>query len=341
MAAVTRSFDKKKMTVRREFGIKSVADIQTEININVRIELPKDDRNFPAGCVQGFAVIENLEVPAVGPGHNWLGDLRMDVQESVKKRIRPFCKNVDVYIYPTPRIDFPECKVTYVSRKNPGGIPIQGQEVHGQLYFGVTRPLDAGGDRFVLTFPLSVKEPLTPLKPDNYGLVERHIRLMSDVILVGSDGGEVRCVKEVLTAHSEVFERMLNSTGMTECEDGVVRIKDFASKSLASLWHFVMWGGTDGWEGSPQSSVEMLLLGDRYQVRPLMSLASKVLMKKITSSTVLPILSIAHAVRSWELRDKAIRFVITSTNIPSKELMKLNKEIQELIMARSLVYLRL
>ena len=144
--------------------------------------------------------------------------------------------------------------------------------------------------------------------------------ILDSFALVAMDAQEVSCFKLVLGTRSTVFKAMLETPSCKEVLEGKVVIKDMDVFTLKSFWHFLLHNNIqqalmihfkkeDFVTYACELALNLLVLGDRYDVRDLSMQGQKWLREELSPDNVLRIIKVANLVSARELVDFGLKFV--------------------------------
>jgi len=137
----------------------------------------------------------------------------------------------------------------------------------------------------------------------------------SDMILVSSDGGEVKVHSVIMIARSPVFRGMLES-GMVEQSSRRVEVKDFG---LSVVEAFVQYIYTAHIGEEFETLVELLKIGNKYLVDTLMGDCAKklALMLSENKARALSLGAMAEVLSCEELLESCAKFVAKNVEVLS------------------------
>ena len=112
--------------------------------------------------------------------------------------------------------------------------------------------------------------------------------------------------KTLLSLTSEVFYKMINSSITKESQTNSVEINDFLPETIQSFWKIV-----HGKEMSKKEEFtpEILLLSQKYFIKPLIAKCVYHLMKTLTQENVFEVVKIAHLIDEENLLKTASKFL--------------------------------
>ena len=112
--------------------------------------------------------------------------------------------------------------------------------------------------------------------------------------------------KTLLSLTSEVFYKMINSSITKESQTNSVEINDFLPETIQSFWKIV-----HGKEMSKKEEFtpELLLLSQKYFIKPLIAKCVYHLMKTLTKENVFEVVKIAHLIDEENLLKTASKFL--------------------------------
>ncbi|XP_057321496.1 speckle-type POZ protein B-like [Microplitis mediator] len=132
----------------------------------------------------------------------------------------------------------------------------------------------------------------------------------SDVTLVV---GEVKIPahKVILSAHSPVFSRMLQSE-MRESKENIINIKEVDAEIILEMLHYFYTGETKASHDS-ETALKMLEVADMYQTTELRDICKFTLVSKMSVDNVLYILDAADDHNATDLRNSAMSFIVSNS----------------------------
>ena len=112
--------------------------------------------------------------------------------------------------------------------------------------------------------------------------------------------------KTLLSLTSEVFYKMINSSITKESQTNSVEINDFLPETIQSFWKIV-----HGKEMSKKEEFtpELLLLSQKYFIKPLIAKCVYHFMKTLTKENVFEVVKIAHLIDEENLLKTASKFL--------------------------------
>merc|ERR1711874_307091 len=130
---------------------------------------------------------------------------------------------------------------------------------------------------------------------------------LCDIKLI-CEGKTFECLKSVLISRSDVFEAMFKSgTKMTESESGEVKIYDVKADTLETMIYFIYH---DKVSNEKKINADLLILAERYNVRPLTALCVEYLGENLSVENALDVLVSANLTNKKVLFDAAADFVL-------------------------------
>ncbi|XP_057320817.1 uncharacterized protein LOC130664753 [Microplitis mediator] len=132
----------------------------------------------------------------------------------------------------------------------------------------------------------------------------------SDVTLVV---GKVKIPshKVILSAHSPVFSRMLQSE-MRESKENIINIKDVDAEIILEMLHYFYKGETKASHDS-EIALKILEVADMYQITKLKDICEGTLLSNMTVDNVLYILGAADDHNAVDLRSSAMKFIVCNS----------------------------
>ena len=113
--------------------------------------------------------------------------------------------------------------------------------------------------------------------------------------------------KTLLSLTSEVFYKMINSLNTKEAQTNSVEINDFSPKTIQSFQKII-----HGKEISRRKefTTELMLLAQKYFIKPLIEKCTKYLKKSLTQENVFDVIKIAHLIDEENLLKNAAKFLL-------------------------------
>ena len=127
----------------------------------------------------------------------------------------------------------------------------------------------------------------------------------------------------VLAAQSPVLKAMLDTPSSKEVNEGKVILEDFDSLTLKTFWRYLLFnrlgkavasltGKNETATNSYELVLNLLVLGDRYDMKGLKQECEKWLMDEMNPVNALRIIKVASLVQAKELTRYALTYVHTN-----------------------------
>ena len=162
-----------------------------------------------------------------------------------------------------------------------------------------------------VTYALSIEFELKNEDPSSKNYLKMHELLfmekdLSDIKLICEEK-TFQCHKIVLSCQSDVFKAMFKSgTKMVESESGEVKIKDVKVETLETMIYFIYH---DKVMDEKMINSDLLILADRYNVRPLKASCVEYLAQNLSLENAIDVLISAHLTNQETLFNVAKNFV--------------------------------
>ena len=128
----------------------------------------------------------------------------------------------------------------------------------------------------------------------------------TDVTVV-AEGEEFKAHKCMLSASSDVFERMLQQP-MAETANNIIKIEDITAKILKVMFEFIYTGHVK--EIDRDKATELLAVAEKYNMQAMKMLCSTELHRSLDTSNVVDTLYLARLYRSKELKETCMKFIV-------------------------------
>merc|ERR1712200_109432 len=135
----------------------------------------------------------------------------------------------------------------------------------------------------------------------------------ADVTIICNDGS-VRAHKNVLSARSEYFDRMLSST-MKEGLTGVIEVKDMEMSVCQTILEYIYSGEVD----QEKMNVEVLAEAEKMGLFTLKKECSSKLINDLSTSNCVKMIEAGDLHKDDDLKDKAKQFIIENYEDLSNE----------------------
>ena len=155
--------------------------------------------------------------------------------------------------------------------------------------------------------------------------MQRGETYLCDITLVAKEGTEFRAHKNVLSAVSPFFVKLLK-TDMKEKEEGVIRFEEMSESILADVLDFIYTGSIK--MKDKETAKELIFAAEYLLLLSLKTRAGRFLEKQLTSTNCISTLRFAQKYRCDELVDKCTKFIHDNfaSVAESDEFLKLEAE---------------
>ena len=136
--------------------------------------------------------------------------------------------------------------------------------------------------------------------------MQRGETYLCDITLVAKEGTEFRAHKNVLSAVSPFFVKLLK-TDMKEKEEGVIRFEEISKSILADVLDFIYTGSIK--MKDEETAKELIFAAEYLLLLSLKTRAGRFLEKQLTSTNCISTLRFAQKYRCDELVDKCTKFI--------------------------------
>ena len=136
--------------------------------------------------------------------------------------------------------------------------------------------------------------------------MQRGETYLCDITLVAKEGTEFRAHKNVLSAVSPFFVKLLK-TDMKEKEEGVIRFEEMSESILADVLDFIYTGSIK--MKDKETAKELIFAAEYLLLLSLKTRAGRFLEKQLTSTNCISTLRFAQKYRCDELVDKCTKFI--------------------------------
>ena len=136
--------------------------------------------------------------------------------------------------------------------------------------------------------------------------MQRGETYLCDITLVAKEGTEFRAHKNVLSAVSPFFVKLLK-THMKEKEEGVIRFEEMSESILADVLDFIYTGSIK--MKDKETAKELIFAAEYLLLLSLKTRAGRFLEKQLTSTNCISTLRFAQKYRCDELVDKCTKFI--------------------------------
>ena len=136
--------------------------------------------------------------------------------------------------------------------------------------------------------------------------MQRGETYLCDITLVAKEGTEFRAHKNVLSAVSPFFVKLLK-TDMKEKEEGVIRFEEISKSILADVLDFIYTGSIK--MKDEETAKELIFAAEYLLLLSLKTRAGRFIEKQLTSTNCISTLRFAQKYRCDELVDKCTKFI--------------------------------
>ena len=136
--------------------------------------------------------------------------------------------------------------------------------------------------------------------------LQRNQNYLCDVTLVAKEGNEFRAHKNVLSAASPFFVKLLQSE-MREKDEGVIRFEDISELIIADVLEFIYTGSV---EINETNAKALIIAAEYLLIEGLKTKSGRFLEQQITSSNCISTLRFAEKYRCEELVANSTKFIL-------------------------------
>ena len=155
--------------------------------------------------------------------------------------------------------------------------------------------------------------------------MQRGIDYLCDVTLVAKEGKEFKAHRNVLSAASPFFAKLLQSE-MKEKEEGVIRFEEISESILGDVLEFIYIGSVKITEGNAK---DLIIAADYLLLLCLKTKSGRFLKKLMTRSNCISTLHFAEKYRCEELVDSSTKFIHDNFASVAESDEFLNLEVEE------------
>ena len=155
--------------------------------------------------------------------------------------------------------------------------------------------------------------------------LQRNQNYLCDVTLVAKEGNEVRAHKNVLSAASPFFVKLLQSE-MREKDEGVIRFEDISELILADVLEFIYTGSV---EINETNAKALIIAAEYLLIEGLKTKSGRFLEQQITSSNCISTLRFAEKYRCEELVANSTKFILDNFASVAESEEFLNQKAEE------------
>ena len=142
------------------------------------------------------------------------------------------------------------------------------------------------------------------------------------LVLVCSDGGEVKVHRSILSARSPTFYAMMESD-MKEKRSGRIELKDFEKNIVESMVQFIYTAKIDE---KFEDFVDLMKIGHKYMIKSLVEECSKKIARGISKENVLELGVMADTYSVEDLAKSCAEFVVANMEVLGDDWEKQLKE---------------
>ena len=136
--------------------------------------------------------------------------------------------------------------------------------------------------------------------------LQRNQNYLCDITLVAKEGNEFRAHKNVLSAASPFFVKLLQSE-MREKDEGVIRFEDISGLILADVLEFIYTGIV---EINETNATDLIIAAEYLLIEGLKTKSGRFLEQQITSSNCISTFRFAEKYRCEELVANSTKFIL-------------------------------
>ena len=155
--------------------------------------------------------------------------------------------------------------------------------------------------------------------------LQRNQNYLCDVTLVAKEGNEFRAHKNVLSAASPFFVKLLQSE-MREKDEGVIRFEDISELILADVLEFIYTGSV---EINETNAKALIIAAEYLLIEGLKTKSGRFLEQQITSSNCISTLRFAEKYRCEELVANSTKFILDNFASVAESEEFLNQKAEE------------
>ena len=155
--------------------------------------------------------------------------------------------------------------------------------------------------------------------------LQRNQNYLCDVTLVAKEGNEFRAHKNVLSAASPFFVKLLQSE-MREKDEGVIRFEDISGLILADVLEFIYTGNV---EVNETNATDLIIAAEYLLIEGLKTKSGRFLEQQITSSNCISTFRFAEKYRCEELVANSTKFILDNFASVAESEEFLNQKAEE------------
>ena len=156
--------------------------------------------------------------------------------------------------------------------------------------------------------------------------LQRNQNYLCDVTLVAKEGNEFRAHKNVLSAASPFFVKLLQSE-MREKDEGVIRFEDISGLILANVLEFIYTGSV---EINETNATDLIIAAEYLLIEGLKTKSGRFLEQQITSSNCISTFRFAEKYRCEELVANSTKFILDNFASVTESEEFLNQKAEEI-----------
>ena len=155
--------------------------------------------------------------------------------------------------------------------------------------------------------------------------LQRNQNYLCDITLVAKEGDEFRAHKNVLSAASPFFVKLLQSK-MREKDEGVIRFEDISGLILADVLEFIYTGSV---EINETNATDLIIAAEYLLIEGLKTKSGRFLEQQITSSNCISTFRFAEKYRCQELVANSTKFILDNFASVAESEEFLNQKAEE------------
>ena len=155
--------------------------------------------------------------------------------------------------------------------------------------------------------------------------LQRNQNYLCDITLVTKEGNEFRAHKNVLSAASPFFVKLLQSE-MREKDEGVIRFEDISGLILADVLEFIYTGNV---EVNETNATDLIIAAEYLLIEGLKTKSGRFLEQQITSSNCISTFRFAEKYRCEELVANSTKFILDNFASVAESEEFLNQKAEE------------
>ena len=156
--------------------------------------------------------------------------------------------------------------------------------------------------------------------------LQRNQNYLCDITLVAKAGNEFRAHKNVLSAASPFFVKLLQSK-MREKDEGVIRFEDISGLILADVLEFIYTGSV---EINETNATDLIIAAEYLLIEGLKTKSGRFLEQQITSSNCISTFRFAEKYRCEELVANSTKFILDNFASVTESEEFLNQKAEEI-----------